>query len=187
MIQARWRQDPVLHLASSWNRPHKEGETVEVRAYTNCDVELYLNGKSFGSKPPGNPVIWEVPYTKGRIHAVGRKEQRTSVEDSITTPTKASKIQLSCAAEILGDGKDAVLVVARVTDDEGNVVPDYEAEIKFKASGPARIWGLWGGQSAVTKAGIAGIVLKAEDKKGRVTLTASAPGLRTGSATIDSV
>jgi len=187
MIQARWRQDPVLHLASSWNRSHKEGEMVEVRAYTNCDVELYLNEKSLGSRPPGNPVIWEVPHKKGRIHAVGRKGQGASVEDSITTPNKASRIQLSCPAEMLGDGKDAVLVVARVTDDEGNLVPDYEAEIKFKVRGPARLCGLWRGQSAILKAGIAGIVLRSEDKKGQVALTASAPGLRPGPATIASV
>ena len=38
---------PVFHLLSHWNFEGREGEEIQVGAYTNCDeVELFLNGVS---------------------------------------------------------------------------------------------------------------------------------------------
>ncbi len=183
MIAARWRKDPVVRIASSWNRPHRENEIVEVRVYSNCDVELQVDGKSLGSKPPGNPAIWQVPYTGRRIDAIGRRADDL-VRDTMVAPGKASRIRLSCPAQMRSDGKDAVLVVAAVTDDEGNPVPDYEKEVTFRARGPGRLYGLGGSQSATLRTGVTGIILRSVGRKGRITLSASAPGLQSESATI---
>ena len=45
--QSQWTARPVLHLFPHWNWPRREGQTIPVIAYTNCQaVELFLNGRS---------------------------------------------------------------------------------------------------------------------------------------------
>ncbi|MFJ6070466.1 glycoside hydrolase family 2 TIM barrel-domain containing protein [Streptomyces sp. NPDC093065] len=50
LFRSQWTDEPMVHLLpATWN--HREGDTVEVWAYTNADtVELYLNGKSLGTR-----------------------------------------------------------------------------------------------------------------------------------------
>ena len=72
--RAHWRSEPLLHLLPHWN--WKQGETVRVVAFTNCDeVTLYLNGKKIFTRqnePYGSPE-WMVPFEAGELKAVGRK------------------------------------------------------------------------------------------------------------------
>ncbi|WP_338894539.1 glycoside hydrolase family 2 TIM barrel-domain containing protein [Streptomyces sp. TG1A-60] len=50
LFQSQWISEPMVHLLPmSWN--HQKGDTVEVWAYSNVDtVELFLNGKSLGTR-----------------------------------------------------------------------------------------------------------------------------------------
>ncbi|MGC0387026.1 glycoside hydrolase family 2 TIM barrel-domain containing protein [Streptomyces sp. SAI-129] len=50
LFRSQWTDEPMVHLLpTTWN--HREGDTVEVWAYTNADtVELYLNGTSLGTR-----------------------------------------------------------------------------------------------------------------------------------------
>ncbi|WP_327726480.1 DUF4982 domain-containing protein [Streptomyces sp. NBC_00487] len=50
LFQSQWVGEPMVHLLPmSWN--HDKGDTVEVWAYSNVDtVELFLNGKSLGTR-----------------------------------------------------------------------------------------------------------------------------------------
>lgn len=50
LFRSQWTEEPMVHLLpATWN--HREGDTVEVWAYSNVDtVELYLNGKSLGTR-----------------------------------------------------------------------------------------------------------------------------------------
>ncbi|MFF5189253.1 glycoside hydrolase family 2 TIM barrel-domain containing protein [Streptomyces sp. NPDC000345] len=50
LFRSQWTDEPMVHLLPmTWN--HEEGDTVEVWAYSNVDtVELYLNGKSLGTR-----------------------------------------------------------------------------------------------------------------------------------------
>lgn len=50
LFQSQWTGEPMVHLLPiNWN--HEEGDTVEVWAYSNvADVELFLNGKSLGTR-----------------------------------------------------------------------------------------------------------------------------------------
>ncbi|MBT2416842.1 DUF4982 domain-containing protein [Streptomyces sp. ISL-22] len=50
LFQSQWISEPMVHLLPmTWN--HREGDTVEVWAYSNVDtVELFLNGKSLGTR-----------------------------------------------------------------------------------------------------------------------------------------
>lgn len=50
LFQSQWISRPMVHLLPmTWN--HAKGDTVEVWAYSNVDtVELFLNGKSLGTR-----------------------------------------------------------------------------------------------------------------------------------------
>ncbi|PWI13738.1 beta-galactosidase [Streptomyces sp. Act143] len=50
LFRSQWTSEPMVHLLPmTWN--HEEGDTVEVWAYSNVGtVELYLNGKSLGTR-----------------------------------------------------------------------------------------------------------------------------------------
>ncbi|MFE7271560.1 glycoside hydrolase family 2 TIM barrel-domain containing protein [Streptomyces sp. NPDC057623] len=50
LFQSQWVDEPMVHLLPmTWN--HRQGDTVEVWAYSNVDtVELFLNGKSLGTR-----------------------------------------------------------------------------------------------------------------------------------------
>ncbi|AQS66083.1 glycoside hydrolase family 2 TIM barrel-domain containing protein [Streptomyces pactum] len=50
LFRSQWTDEPMVHLLpTTWN--HREGDTVEVWAYTNVDtVELFLNGTSLGTR-----------------------------------------------------------------------------------------------------------------------------------------
>ncbi|KOG18930.1 glycoside hydrolase family 2 TIM barrel-domain containing protein [Streptomyces viridochromogenes] len=50
LFRSQWVGEPMVHLLPmTWN--HREGDTVEVWAYSNVDtVELFLNGRSLGTR-----------------------------------------------------------------------------------------------------------------------------------------
>src|SRR6185295_7735718 len=68
-FQSCWTDKPMVHLLpTSWKAPATEGEAVRVMAFGNAkSVELFLNGKSLGSKdvPHNAHVEWNVTYEPG--------------------------------------------------------------------------------------------------------------------------
>jgi len=59
--KAAWTNEPVVHIFPHWNWPGKEGDSIKVHCYTNCEeVELFLNGKSAGKQKviPYKKLIW---------------------------------------------------------------------------------------------------------------------------------
>src|SRR5688572_25400850 len=48
-LKSWWHGEPMLVLAPHWNFAGREGQPIEVRAFTNASqVELFLNGRSLG-------------------------------------------------------------------------------------------------------------------------------------------
>jgi len=77
MYQSEWTDKDVLHVFPHWN--WEEGETVDVWAYYNNadEVELFLNGKSLGTKAKHGDdlhISWSVDYEPGTLRAVSRKD-----------------------------------------------------------------------------------------------------------------
>jgi len=170
--QSQWTNKPVLHLFPHWNWPGREGQIIPVVAYTNCDtVELFVNGKSYGTKMqefphqghsggwnkyarPYVPVTtadlhlsWDVAYEPGVIKAVGRKNGKQIV-DEIHTTGKAAALRISAdTTGISANGSDVVLVHVDIVDDAGNVVPDADDQVNFTVTGPGSIIGVDNGNS----------------------------------------
>jgi beta-galactosidase len=199
MYQSEWTNKPVLHIYPHWN--WKKGDSVDVWAYYNNadEVELFLNGKSLGAKRKTGDdlhVWWRIMYEPGTVTAVSKKAGKTVLAKEIHTAGKAAKIELIADRKIINaNGKDLSFVTVKITDKDGNLVPDANNLVRFAVQGDAFIAGVDNGdpvshepfKASYRKAfyGLALAVVQSKEKKGRVLLTATADGLQNGSVTIE--
>src|SRR5688500_10876563 len=129
MYQSEWTNKPVLHLFPHWTYKQR-GQPVDVWAYYNNadEVELFLNGRSLGTKRKQQDdlhVMWRVPFEPGTLKAVSRNNGKTVMTRTINTAGEPAKIELSADRRtIKADGKDLSYVTIRMTDKNGNLVPD---------------------------------------------------------------
>jgi len=167
--QSQWTTKPMLHLFPHWNWKGKEGQVVSVTCFTNCEnVELFLNGKSYGVKgyvfprrglepgvstanaPPSNAVrttsdlhlSWDVPYEPGTLKAVGTRGGKEAVTAEVATTGDPAAINLSLDRDsIAADRRDVAHLTVQIVDDKGRVVPLAENEVTFTIQGEGRIIG----------------------------------------------
>ena len=177
-------------------RPHTEN----VEVYSNCkEVELFLNGKSLGAKPinaDASPRNWNVPFAPGVLKAVARNEQgKVVATDELRTAGKPVKILLSTDCKKLSpDWNDVALVRAEIVDANGTVIPRADDLISFQISGPGVIAAVDNANNSSPESfqaterhafqGRCVAFMKATRASGKIVLTATAPGLATGSITI---
>ncbi len=194
MYQSEWTTKPVLHIFPHWN--WTKGELVDVWAYYNNadEVELFLNGKSLGTRKKINDdlhVMWRVTFEPGTLKAISRKNGKTVLIKEIKTAGAPAKIELVAdRATIKADGKDLCFVTARIVDKNGNLVPDANNLITFTITGNAAIAATDNGYQADTVSfaspqrqawkGMALAIVRPASKKGNSTLIAKASGLISG-------
>jgi beta-galactosidase len=184
-------------LFSDWNATG----TPDVEVYSNCEeVELLLNGKSLGVKPlpaDASPRNWRVPFEPGTLKALGRNKGQTVATYELRTAGKPAKVVLTAdRGRLTGDWDDVSFVTATVVDANGVMVPNADRLISFKLSGPGAIAAVDSAdnashepfQAAERKVyqGWCVAVVKASGA-GRITMSASAPGLAGSSVTIEGV
>jgi beta-galactosidase len=194
MYQSEWMTKPVLHIFPHWN--WNKGDTVDVWAYYNNadEVELFLNGKSLGTKSKTDTslhVMWRVPFAPGTLKAISKKNGKVVLVKEIKTAGKPFKIELTADRKnIKADGKDMAFITAKILDRDGNLVSDANNLINFSITGNASIAGTDNGYQADTISltsqkrqawkGMALAIIKSGSKKGNSTLTAKAFGLVSG-------
>jgi beta-galactosidase len=171
--QSIWTQKPMLHLATHWNWQGREGQLIPVTCYTNCDtVELFLNGKSLGSKgyafprpgmvgrygnyPPRARALqttadlhlsWDVPYAPGVLTAKGTKDGAVIQTIELQTTGAPAKLALTADRTTIRHTPDDVAhITIQVLDSEGRIVPTANDQITFTLEGEGRILGLDNGQ-----------------------------------------
>jgi len=175
LYQSQWTSAPMVHLLPHWNWPDRLGQPIPVMVYSNADeVELFLNGKSLGSKRVGSePVVlpvgpnvsdqrsfssryrllWQVPYAPGTLLAIARRAGSEVARDEVRTAGAAARIRLQAdRADLAADGDDLAFITARVEDANGNLVPDAGNLIQFKVSGAATIAAVDNGNAATVEA-----------------------------------
>jgi beta-galactosidase len=200
MYQSEWIDKTVLHILPHWN--WQNGKTVDVWAFYNHadEVELFLNGKSLGTKKKEGDdlhVMWRVQYELGTIKAISRKNGKVVLTREIKTSGAPAKIVLEAdRSSIKADGKDLSFVTVKILDKDGNIVPYADNLIDFKLNGPAFIAGVDNGnpishesfKASYRKAfhGLALAILQTEDKVGTITLTAISKGLEPATVVIKS-
>lgn len=198
MYQSEWSDKDVLHIFPHWN--WEPGQMVDVWAYySNADeVELFLNGKSLGTKSKQGDelhLVWQIPFEPGTIKAVSRKDGKVVLEKEIQTAGNAVQLKATAdRSEISADGEDLSFITVEVVDENGIMVPTAGNQIQFEIEGDAKIVGVDNG-NPVSHESFKGSTIKAFNGKclvvvqtgetaGEVVLTAKTDGLKVGETKI---
>lgn len=174
LYQSVWTQAPMVHVLPHWNWQGMEGKSIPVMAYTNCDeVELFVNGKSFGRQKRGANTItlpvgkntspqgtfdssyrllWDVPYQPGELKVVAYRGGAQAATRTVKTAGAPARLVLSPdRAGIKADGDDLSFVTVRVEDKDGNLCPLAANQIRFNVEGPAAIAAVDNGNAATVE------------------------------------
>jgi beta-galactosidase len=147
--KAAWTNEAVVHLFPHWNWLGKEGDSIKVNCYTNCEeVELLLNGKSVGKQKvvPYTKLIWPLIYQPGKLEALGYKDGKLITRDIIETTTDPYQIDVNSDCNTLkADGCDVAVIKVAIKDHKGKVVPVADNPVQFSIEGPGTIIGTGNG------------------------------------------
>jgi beta-galactosidase len=196
--QSEWTNTPVLHVFPHWN--WKPGEKVDVVAYFNNadEVELFLNGRSQGTKRKQGDdmhVFWRLAFEPGVLKAVSRKNGQVVLTREVRTAEAPARIVLTADRQVIkADGTDLSFVTVRVVDKNGTLVPAADDLVKFEVSGPGSIAGVDNGNQISHESfkanqrrafhGMALAIVQARQKGGRIVLKATADNLAPASVVI---
>jgi beta-galactosidase len=201
--RAQWVDDaPVVSLAPHWSWPGREGQPIAVLVMSNAEqVALRLNGRELGTQAVdrfmGNS--WTVPYAPGRIEVVALRGGRIVARAAHETVGAAVALRLTPARSVMaGDGEDAQPITVDAIDARGRHVPTANLPVQFTVTGAAII-GLGNGdpnshepeQSAAGSGarslfnGLAQLIVRASEGRGRIGIEARAPGLAPARLAID--
>ena len=148
-LKSWWTDETVLHLFPHWNWQGKEGQEMDVRAYSNCDeVELFLNKTSYGKQkmPPNGHLEWKVKYAPGMLEAVGYKNGKIIARDIVKTTSEPRTIQMTSDKSVIkSDKKDIAVITVRTADINNLFVPTANNPITFSVEGAAKIIGVGNG------------------------------------------
>jgi len=151
-LQSVWTDAPMVHLLPHWNWSGREGQPIDVWAYSNADeVELFLNGKSLGRKamPKASHLAWTVPYAPGTLSAKAFADGKLVASADVATTGEPKSVALSAdRQQINADGRDVSVITVSITDSKGRVVPTADQKVIFDTDGPIRIIGVGNGDPA---------------------------------------
>ena len=183
-----------------WNWPGHEGKPIEVEVYSRYpSVRLYLDGELIGEKPTGREqefkAVFTLPYRSGTLRAAGIENGQEVETRELSTASDAYGIRLTAdRSEISADGQDLSFVTVEIVDREGNVVPQADDRVTFELKGEGILAAVgnadlkdedsYVGNSRKVWKGRAILVVKSTRESGTIRIKASAPGLRSASATI---
>lgn len=206
-LKAWWTDEPVLHIFPHWNLQGHEGEEIELWAYSNCDeVELTVNGKKMGRQtmPQNGHLKWKATYQPGKVVAVGYKNGKRILTETIETTKAADKIIVTSNRPIItADGHDVAIITIEMQDSKGHIVPDACQMLTFHLTGNGRIIGAGNGDPSYLGAdhpkdkdckefsipafnGLAQVIIQSEHTAGDILLQCSADGLKSGYIRIQS-
>ncbi len=209
LYRSVWRPDvETLHILPHWTWNGREGEVTPVFVYTNYpSAELFVNGVSQGArfkrKDKDNiqeryRLMWDdVVYEPGEIRVVAYDDFGKPVaEKTVRTAGEPHHLVLTADRTVIdADGKDLSYVEVSIVDKDGNLCPTDGRLVKFtvegdggtyraSANGDPTCLDLFHLPQMHLFSGKLTSIIQAGEKKGKVTLTASADGVESGSVTI---
>ena len=199
--KAAWTNTPVVHIFPHWNWPGKEGDSIKVHCYTNCEeVELFLNGKSLGKKKaePYKKLIWLLIYQPGKLEAKGFIGGKLITKDIAETTTAPAQIALSSDVNtIKSDGCDVAVIRVTIKDAKGRVVPTASNLVKFTIVGPGKIIGTGNGNPTSYEPdkasqrmafnGYCLVLVQSDKQAGEIRLKAASENIKSAEVVIESV
>jgi len=199
-FQSCWTEEPMVHLVpDSWNWPDKQGQPIRVIAFANApEVELFLNGQSFGKKVHlhDDIVEWQVPYAPGDLTAKAFKDGKEVAAESLQTTTAPAEIIFSAdRTTVHADAQDALVVPVSIVDSNGRPVPGAANRITFNLTGPAKILGTHNGNPADHDPNRTNernafharciVIIQTTSQPGTIQLIATSPGLSPAEVSFD--
>jgi beta-galactosidase len=176
------------------------GESYGVQSYWFPRVGYWPTQSSARAAIPRTTsdlhLAWTVPYQPGTLKAVGMKDGKVAAEFVVATTGEPASIALSVDREtIAADRRDVAHLTVKILDAQGRVVPIADNEVTFEIQGEGRIIGVDNGNPQSHEAfkgnrrqafyGLSLAIVQSTAKAGRIQITATSPGLQSGSATID--
>ncbi|MFK4103358.1 glycoside hydrolase family 2 TIM barrel-domain containing protein [Streptomyces sp. NPDC019531] len=194
-----------LNGESLGTRTFDTKKTTDGREYLETteatgDDKTFTDGPYPGSytSPNGSAgklhLTWKVPYAPGELKAVARRGGKIVATDVLRTAGAPHAVRLTVdRTSLAADGRSLVFVTADVVDARGVVVPDAGHLISFAVKGGS-LAGLDNGRQesaeryqASTRTAFHGkalAIVRAGTEPGVLRVTASAEGLRPGTAKV---
>ncbi|WP_051348763.1 glycoside hydrolase family 2 TIM barrel-domain containing protein [Peribacillus kribbensis] len=128
-------------------RTFDEKKTLDGRSYLETteasgDEKNQKDGAFPGSytSPNGSAgklhLTWKVPFEKGTLTAIAKKNGKQVAKDEIKTAGDPYTLKLTPDKKVIqADGKSLSFVTAEVVDENGTVVPDADPSIHFEVKG----------------------------------------------------
>ena len=199
--RAHWIDDTaVVGIAPHWTWPGKEGQPIALLVTSNAErVRVVLNGRMIGEQAVDRIMgnSFTVPYAPGRLEAIALNGGREVARAVHETAGPAVALRLTPARrQMLGDNEDVVPVTIDAVDAKGRHVPTENRMTRFTIDG-ATLIGVGNGdpnshesEKAPQRSlfnGLAQMLVQAGEGRGKVTIVASADGLRPARLVIDRV
>lgn len=149
--QSQWTDKPMAHILPHWTWPGKEGVTIPVWCYTNCDeAELFLNGASLGKRKFDEKndmhLEWLVPYQPGELKVVARKNGKEAASSITQTAGLPARMAISADQPKLDPAnRDLSYITLRMEDENGHFTPQAAKWVNIQIEGPGRLVGSGGG------------------------------------------
>ena len=215
LYRSIWNTDaPTLHILPHWTWPGKEGQTVPVFVYTDADeAELFVNGKSQGRqhkatkaesdslREAGDPLwlqrryrlMWtDVIYEPGTLSVITPDGRSASMR---TAGIPHHLVLEPDRRVIQADGEDLCYVTVSVVDKDGNVCPNDNSLVRFAVKGAGSFRAAAAGDPTSLEvfhqpqhhafSGRLTCILQSSTQAGKITLTATAKGLKRGILTVE--
>jgi beta-galactosidase len=180
-------------MASHWNFPDRYiGQIMEIRTITNCEeVELFLNGKSVGSRRTADfanhTIVWYLPYIYGKLEAKGYNGNREVAACALVTSKKTAKAVIKAdKPELRADGQDLSHLSIHLEDEDGNPVQTDDRMLTVTVEGEGRFLGIdngdlrrqnsFAGKSLSTYFGKALLVVQSSRKAGKINVSIKMEG-----------
>ncbi|WP_066630840.1 beta-galactosidase GalB [Labilibacter marinus] len=167
----------------------------KVKGVDLTPIPAEYHGVELGTYMSKYRLNWKVPYQPGSIKVIAYTDGKEQASKEIKTSTEPAKVQLVADRTIIdADGRDLSFITVSVTDKEGNQCLTANNSIKFDISGQGTIAAVGNGNSASLEPfqadnitlfnGLCLLVVKSNDKKGEINITASSENLESASINI---
>lgn len=203
--ETQWSVWPTFE---SWTWPGHEGKDIDVEIYSRSPkVRLYLNGKVVAEQATTRneeyKAVIRIKYEPGVLQAEAIDENGQPIvalnngRNKLRTAGEPYALRLiPDRTNIKADGQDLSFITVEVVDKNGTVCPNATTELTFTLNGKSTL--LAAGNADIKEIdttadnkhkawkGRALGVIRSSEKKGKSTLTVSAPGLKAAKVTISS-
>ncbi len=190
----------LTHIMGHWNY---DAETVkEIYVVSGGDaVELFVNGKSKGKGENSYRFLYTFPnvaFEAGEIKAVSYLNGEVVSEDVLKTAGEPHALKLTAMQSPVGfkaDGNDVAMLQVEVVDENGNRCPTALHTIDFDLKGEAEWLGgiaegpenYVGATSLPVECGVNRVLIRSTQKAGKITVKATANGLKPEKVTLATV